>query len=129
MTLPPNDHPDDRLVDFLQRHRSEPPPAAPQLEAQVMAALAPLPPPPAIASRRRWALPAIAAALVLVGGSWMAWRSTGPGWQMAAESEVELEVDDFLAETWYASAYGDEVRLPLDTTQPDWLVSVYATPY
>lgn len=120
MTLPPPPD-DDRLVDFLHRYRPEPPPAAPYLAAQIMTAVASLPPPSP--SRRRWPLPLLAASLVLLGGGWMTWRSTVPGWQTASS------VDDFVVETWYASAYGDEARLPLDTPQSDWLVSVYATPY
>ena len=119
MTLSPHD--DARLVDFLRRHRPEPPPTAPNLEAQIMAAVEPLP--PTAGHRRRWAWPALAASLVLMGGGWVAWRSTVPSWQTASN------VDAFLVDTWYASAYGDEARLPLDTTQPDWLASVYATPY
>lgn len=119
MTLPPNQD-DDLLVDFLRRHRPEPPSAAPDLEAQIMAELAPL-----TVRRQRWSMPALAAAALLLGGSWVAWRSTVPGWQTASTSTV----DDFVVDTWYASAYGDEARIPLDTTQPDWLVSVYATPY
>jgi hypothetical protein len=125
MTLPSNRPDDDRLVDFLRHHRPVPPPAPPALEAQIMAHLEPLPPPALRHQRRRWALPATAAALVLGVGSWVAWRATIPSFQTATGSDV----DAFLADTWYSSAYGDEVRLPLDTTQPDWLVSVYATPY
>ena len=120
MTLPPNQD-DDRLVDFLRHHRPEPPPAAPNLEAQIMAAVEPLP--STTVHRRRWAWPALAASLMLLGGGWITWRSTVPGWQTASD------VDDFLVATWYASAYGDEARLPLETPQSDWLVSVYATPY
>ncbi len=125
MTLPPNHSDDDRLVDFLRHHLPEPPPAAPQLEAKIMADLEPLTPLPIGLPQRRWAMPAMAAALLLGMGSWVVWRTTIPGPQMASESEVE----EFLTATWYGSAYGDELRLPLDTTQPDWLVSVYATPY
>ena len=125
MTLPLKYPDDDHLVDFLRRHRPEPPPAAPQLEAQIMADLESLTPLPTPVPQRRWAMPAMAAALVLGMVSWVAWRSTVPGFQTASESEVE----EFVTATWYGSAYGDELRLPLDTTQPDWLVSVYATPY
>jgi hypothetical protein len=122
MTFPSNRPDDDRLVDFLHHHRPAPPPADPQLEAQIMAAIAPL---PQKRPQRRWAIPAMAAARLLGVGGWVIWRSTVPSFQTASETEME----EFLADTWYASAYGDEVRLPLDTTQPDWLVSVYATPY
>ncbi|WP_204138823.1 hypothetical protein [Halomicronema sp. CCY15110] len=125
MTLPPNPPDDDRLVDFLRRHRPAPPPAAPQLEAQMMAQLTPLSSPPVLTQPRRWAIPAVAAALVLGVGGWVVGRSTVPSLPTASASEVEV----FLADTWYGSAYDDEVRLPLDTTQPDWLASVYATPY
>lgn len=121
MTLPPNQD-DDCLVDFLRHHRPEPPAAAPDLEAQIMVAIAPLPSPAGL-QRRRWAMPALAASVLLLGGSWIAWRSTFANWQTASD------VDDFLVATWYASAYGDEARLPLETPQSDWLVSVYATPY
>lgn len=119
MTFPPDD---DRLVDFMRRHRPVPPPAAPELESQLLAAIEQAAPPTGHRQRQRWAAPALAASLLLAGGAWVTWRSTAPRWQTAA-------VDEFITDVWYASAYGDEGRLPLDTTQPDWLASVYATPY
>jgi len=120
MTFPPDD---DRLVEFLRRHRPEPPPAAPELESQLMATVAQSQRQWVRPQRRRWTARALAAALVLAGGAGVVWRLTAPRLQTAAG------VDEFVADTWYASAYGDEARLPLDTTQSDWLVSVYATPY
>jgi len=125
MTVPSNRPDDDRLVDFLRHHRPVPPPPSPALEAQIMAHLAALPSPARRLPQRRWALSATAAALVLGVGSWVVWRATSPSFQTATGSDVDV----FLADTWYGSTYGDEVRLPLDLTQPDWLVSVYATPY
>jgi len=118
MTFPPDD---DRLVDFVRRHRPAPPPAAPELESQLMAAVEHAQHRPG-RPRRRWAAPALAASLLLAGGTWVTWRLATPRWQTAA-------VDEFVTDVWYASAYGDEGRLPLDTTEPDWLASVYATPY
>ncbi len=122
MTFPPQSD-DDRLAEFLRHHRAAPPPPASDLEADIMAAIALAPAPAERVGRRRWVRSALAASLLLACGGWVAWRTTVPRFQMATE------VDEFVMDTWYASAYGDEVRLPLDTTQPDWLVSVYATPY
>jgi hypothetical protein len=126
MTLPAED---DRLVNFLRRHRPVPPAAPPELEDQIMAALEPpaLAVPTARGDRRRyqgWTIPALAASALLAWGGWVTLRSP-------QQPSTELaQVEDYLTETWYGSAYGDDtLRLTLDTTQPDWLLSVYATPY
>jgi hypothetical protein len=77
MTLPADD---DRLVDFLRRHRPVPPTAPPELEDRIMAALEP----PPLAVRpvprdrpwpQRWAIPALAASALLAWGGWATLRS------------------------------------------------------
>ena len=127
MTLPSDD---DRLVDFLRRHRPETPPASPVLETQIMAAIEAKRPsrkrsrgdrPP---WRHRFAVPALAASVLLAWGGWVTLR-TSP--LPEADSAT---VDDFLAETWYGSAFGDDsYRMAFDATEPGWFLSVYATPY
>ncbi|MBE7380228.1 MAG: hypothetical protein F6J95_002315 [Leptolyngbya sp. SIO1E4] len=126
MTLPSED---DRLVDFLRRHRPEAPKASPELEAQIMASVQadmmschqhqrdrP-------AWRRRFAIPALAASVLLVWGG-----SVGVHTQQRQTERAAM--DAFLMDTWYGSAYGDDTyRLALDTAEPSWLLSVYATPY
>lgn len=126
MTLPSND---DRLVAFLRQHRPVPPPAPPDLENRVMAVIDGAEPGarPArqpLSRQRRWAVTAMAASVLLAVGSWGLWRTaTQPTGEMAAD-------DTFLMETWYGATYGDDtMRLAFDTTEPDWLFSVYATPY
>ena len=126
MTLPD----DDRLADFLRRHRPDPPAASPELEDQIMAAIQ-VDTQSLNHHRRnraawqpRFAMPALAASVLLAWAGWTSWRNL-------PQREAELAgVDDFLTETWYGSVYGDEIyRLALDTAEPDWLFSVYATPY
>jgi hypothetical protein len=121
MTLPPED---DRLVQFLRQHRAAPPPAEADLERRIMAAVEAESSSTRRAGRpryHRWTIPALAASLLL---TWVALRPTAP-----PETEV-ADLDTFLAETWYGATYGDDtVRLALDTTDPDWVFSVYATPY
>lgn len=120
MTMPPED---EALVQFLRHHRPQPPPASPTLETQLMAAIEQAPqrqPSQRPLARRRWAIPALAASLLLVGGGWVSWRQ---GLQLAGDAPT-------LTDTWYTSAYGEDAyRIALDTSDPDWLFSVYATPY
>lgn len=126
MTLPDN----DPLIDFLCRHRPDAPPPSPELENQILAAIStPRQGPLSRQSmgntwRRPWAIPGLVAAAFLAWGGWVTWQpSSLPNAELAA-------VDDFLTATWYDGAYGDTTyRLMLDTTEPDWLLSVYATPY
>lgn len=126
MTTP---HEDDRWVAFWRQHRPPPPPAPPGLENQIMAAItADAQRPPSARhrpwGRRQWALSAIAASLLLSWGGWVTWRSA------ALPTAEAAELDSFLTETWYGASYGDDtLRLALDTTEPDWVFAVYATPY
>ena len=127
MTLPSDD---DRLVDFLRRHRPEPPTAPPALEDQIIAAIETERPSSQLRRsespswRYRFAVPALAASVLLAWGGWVTLR-TSP----LPEADA-LTVDDFLAETWYGSAFGDDShRIVFDTTESDWFLSVYATPY
>ncbi|MEL6383961.1 MAG: hypothetical protein AAFQ89_16215 [Cyanobacteria bacterium J06626_18] len=130
MTLPPDD---DRLVEFLRRHRPEPPNPSPDLEDQLMVTVE------AEGSSRkrvghsrcdrptrrpyRWTIPAIAASALLAWGGWLNWRPPSQEAELAA-------VDDFLTETWYGSAFGDDsYGLDSDMTDPGWFLSVYAMPY
>ncbi len=129
MTLPSDD---DRLVEFLRRHRPEPPSPPSELEDQLMAAIEESLPSQEVARSRRhlpsrpyrYTIPAIAASVLLVWGGWLSWR-------IPLSQKAELAtVDDFLTATWYGSAFGDDAyRLTLDTTESDWFLSVYATPY
>ncbi len=112
----------DPWVAFVRHHRPTPPPPAPELEDRILAAIAQegIPHP-----KRRWGLPALAAAMLVVlgGGGWWLLRSPTP--QLAQGNE-----ETFLIEVWYDTAYGDDtLRLALNTAEPDWLLSVYATPY
>lgn len=120
---------DDRLVTFLRSHRPLPPPAKVDVENQIMAAIQSE---STIASqaksarlgRRQWAIPALAASLLLGWGSWATLRSP------TLPTSTSSDLDTFITDTWYSATYGDDtVRLALDTTQPDWLFLVYATPY
>ena len=134
MTLP---HEDDRLVDFLRRHRPEPPVADSDLENQIMAAIdrenaRPHPshpfPQPRKRNRSAWrsrlAIPALAASVLLAWGGWVSLRP-----QVSQEADLDT-VEAFLTETWYGSAYEDSTyRIALNTNTPGWLLSVYATPY
>ena len=123
MTLPPDN---DRVVTFLRRHRPVPPTASQDLEDQIMAVVQSegLTTKGRRGKHHRWALPALAASLLLTWGGWVTFGSL-------TQPEAEMtEVETFLANTWYQATYGDEaVRLAFDTTEPDWLFSVYATPY
>jgi hypothetical protein len=124
MTLPSDD---DRLVAFLRRHRPDPPPASPDLEQQLMTALEPAGRPARSQRRDRrrpWAMPALAASLLLAWASWGTLRtSTQP-------TTAEAEAETFVTEVWYGTAYGDDtVQLALATPQPDWLLTAYANPY
>jgi len=119
---------DDRLVEFLRQHRPAPPPAAPNLEIQILASIdagSKLPVPHRRSRPRQWlATSALAASALIVLGGWVGWRTR---WQ---PDTTMATVDEFLTETWYGSVYGDDTtRLALDTAQPDWIFSVYATPY
>lgn len=122
MTLPPDD---DRLIEFMRIHRPQTPPASPELEAQVMAAVQRTQQLPTKQHYRRpWRLPALAASLFLTWSGWVMLRPPSP-------SETELAtVNEFLVATWHDTAFGDETyRLAFDTTESSWFLSVYATPY
>ncbi|HEY9890026.1 MAG TPA: hypothetical protein V6D02_16590 [Candidatus Obscuribacterales bacterium] len=123
MTPPPDD---DRLVAFLRQHRPVPPAPAPALETRIIAAIQPLPRRPRAPWRDRpwhYGVPALAAAVLVAWG-------VGVSRRPAAEPATELaDLETFMTEVWYGAIDGDAARIPLDTDQPDWLVSVYATPY
>jgi len=93
--FPPDD---DALVTYLRRHRPEPPPAAPDLEARVMAQvkLAPVP-------SRRWArwTGAIAA---LSAGTLLLWG--GGRWLSSPAGELEM----FVVDVWVGTTTGPTSR-------------------
>ncbi len=127
MTPPIDDN--DPCGTFLRRYRPVPPGPQRDVEAQVIAAAITE---TVVAQRRRrrraqyrqWAIPALAASALMAWTGWLNGRS--PIQPTTAMSEVET----FLTDVWYVSAYGEETdRLALDTSQTDWVLLVYATPY
>lgn len=101
------DYDDDRqLIAFLKHHQPLPPPAAANLEHQLLeqiraeATLKRL----KARQRRRWG-GAIAAALIPL--AWLAHRSVSP--QLSSAELVQLET--FLEDSWYCSSYECEPHL------------------
>jgi hypothetical protein len=129
MTPPSPDS--DRWVEFLRQHRPTPPAAAPDLEERILAAIAQAPNDSPVSRpdrprQRFWTVPTVVVTLVLlVGGGWAVRRSLLSPAMPIAEADAS-----FLTEIWYGSAYGDETtRISLNTGEPDWMLTVYATPY
>lgn len=120
---------DPRLSVFLKQHRPDIPPASPDLEAQIMAAIATTPqqlatvePPLLPRSRwtrsKRWVVPSAIAAGLLV--SLMSYRSLTPAPTL---SEAELaELETFIETTWHDPvveqpvSYADELLTPSEPT-------------
>lgn len=126
MTLPSDD---DRLVEFLRRHRPIPPTAEPNLENRIMAAIEPPATAVQLPQRERprrplWPLPALAASLLL---AWVSFAHLRP---FRSQEEEFAEVETFLTETWYGATYGDDtIYLALETAESDWVFSVYTPLY
>lgn len=119
---------DERLVTFLRRHRPVPPPPS-ELEDQVMGAIATASCAAYSLPRGRWrrrlAIPALAASVLLV---WGGWHSLQPS--PKEESQALATVETFLADTWFGSVYSaDDASLAAALAEDDWLLAVYAVPY
>jgi ferric-dicitrate binding protein FerR (iron transport regulator) len=96
----PEDH---DLVSFLRQHRSNPPPAAPDLEDQILQAL------PARSRRHLWIVPsAIAASLVGAIVSYQVLRPTPP------EPVDTASIESFMESNWVA--LHDNSAVQVDTT-------------
>ncbi|ASC72387.1 hypothetical protein XM38_033440 [Halomicronema hongdechloris C2206] len=128
MTHPTNqanqDREDRSLVEFLRQHRPQPPGADPALEQRLMARVS-----RAETAHHRssgwqwqWAVPALAASLVL---AWSGYRALRPPSTAVSQQE---ELETFVVEIW------------LDTTSPgtssrweaaptEWMVALYAADY
>ena len=114
MTQFPND--DQKLVAFMRQNRPVPPPAADNLEAQLMELVERQP----ISSRRQhtpfiWAVPsAIAAGLLLTWGSY---RLLNPSPNFNA-----AELETFLVNNWNGAISETSLASQTDTTETDWLL-------
>lgn len=102
MTRPsPEDH---DLVSFLRQHRSNPPPAAPDLEDRIVQTL-----PKRSRRRHLWIVPsAIAASLVGAIVSYQVLRPTSP------EPVDTASIETFMESNWVA--LHDNSEMQIDTT-------------
>lgn len=107
---------DERLVAFLRHHRPEAPPASPDVEERILAAVATQP----LKSRRQlWFLaPALAAGLLLaVGGyTWGQKFADRPPANPPTDAEL-ARLEEFLESSWDGLLYPEET-LPATFPSP-----------
>ncbi|GAB4282916.1 MAG: hypothetical protein Fur0025_12440 [Oscillatoriaceae cyanobacterium] len=97
---------DERLVAFLRHHRPETPPASPDVEERIFAAVATQP----LKSRRRlWFLaPALAAGLLLAVGGYT-WGQKFADRPTTRPTDAELaRLEEFLESSWDGLLYPEE---------------------
>jgi hypothetical protein len=116
----PND--DDRLIEFLRQYRRSVPPAAPDLEDQILQAVAdadvkhPSP-------RRLWVMPAA----IALGGliAWVGYQILTPPQipKIAVDSAVDpTSVEAFLEDNWNAALGDTPEVMPSEPNGSDWLL-------
>ncbi|NEO99944.1 MAG: hypothetical protein F6K58_14940 [Symploca sp. SIO2E9] len=105
--------PDDRdWKEFLQKHRPQPPEAAPESEDKLMSAIELQQQPVININKRLWALsPAIAASLLMVWGSYRT-ISTLP----------DAHLEAFLENNWNNLVGEVPVKSPNNNPEADWMV-------
>ncbi len=105
--------PDDELQAFLRQYRPTPPPALPELEEQLMIAIASGPhPQQPVRVGRRWAIPsAIAAGLLVLSTS----RLLMPSLELSNAS-----TEAFLESNWN-DLIGPPANTPNNSPQTDWM--------
>ena len=103
---------DDRLVKFLRQHTSNAPPAAPDLEQQIMKAVAASPQQSALV-RRQWIVPSAIAAGVLI--SWTCYRALTPAKPTAAEV---AGLETFMESNWDGALGGSAEAESFPLTSP-----------
>jgi hypothetical protein len=103
VTKSPKD--DQPLIDFLRQNVGTPPPAAPNLEVQIMQAVVSSPHQQTSRRRHLWVVPpALAASLLL---AWATYRAFVP------PSPLPDTIEAFMTDNWDSVVAGDE-------TEVDW---------
>lgn len=116
MTQFPDD--DKRLVEFLRQHRGHVPPSAPDLESQIMQAVASAPPQ---GRRKIWLLPSAIVASLLV--TWAGYRVLVPHTASTASTNT-AELEAFLATNWDSVVAGETpASSSSQDAEADWLLS------
>ncbi|MBD1838092.1 hypothetical protein [Coleofasciculus sp. FACHB-501] len=118
MTQFPDD--DKPLVEFLRQHRGHIPPSAPDLESQIMQAVASAPPQPQW-RRQIWILPSALVASLLV--TWAGYRVLVPNTASTASTNT-AELEAFLATNWDSVVAGETpASSSSQDAEADWLLS------
>jgi len=113
--LPPDDK---RWQEFLRQHRPTPPPAAADLEEQLMNQIATSPQP--TLTRQLWSVPsALAAGLLMV---WSGYRTLIPSPELSNSASLEA----FLENNWNEVVGETPVSLASNSTQTDWTLEASA---
>lgn len=103
MTKSPKD--EQPLVEFLRQNAGTPPPAAANLEVQIMQAVVSSPHQQTSRRRHLWVVPpALAASLLL---TWAAYRAFGP------PSPSPDTIEAFMTDNWDSVVAGDETEVDL----------------
>jgi len=125
MTHPIHQDREDRsLVEFLRQYRPRPPGADPALEQRLITHISMS----ATPSRRssgwpwRWAVPALAASLVLAWSGYRTLRSPSPS---PGEQEA---LEAFVVQLWLDTA-SHSTPSSWDAAPTDWMVALYAADY
>lgn len=116
--LPPDDR---QWQEFLRKHRPVPPPAAADLEEQLMNAIERSP--QTASSRRLWAVPSALAASLLM--AWSGYRTLIPSPALSTNS---ASLEAFLENNWN-DVLGETpapVGSPNNTIQSDWMLEANA---
>ena len=115
MTQFPDD--DKPLLEFLRQHRGHVPPSAPDLESQIMQAVASA---PLQGRRKMWILPSALVASLLV--TWAGYRVLVPNTASTASTNT-AELEAFLATNWDSVVGETPASSSSQDPEADWLLS------
>jgi hypothetical protein len=113
---------DDRLIEFLRQHRPSVPPAAPDLEDQILQAVADSDV-KHLHRRRLWAMPAAIAVGALIASVGYQILTPPQPPKIAVDRAVDpASVEAFLEDNWNASLGETPEVTPSDPNGSDWLL-------